>query len=43
MLLYETGHIPGAVKIHWVAGLKDRLIRDYIDDRPDSFQYAERH
>ena len=43
MLLYETGHIPGAVKIDWLADLKDRLIRDYIDDRRGSFQYAERH
>ena len=31
VLLYETGHIPGAVKIDWVADLNDSLIRDYID------------
>jgi thiosulfate/3-mercaptopyruvate sulfurtransferase len=31
ILLYETGHIPGAVKIDWVADLNDPLIRDYID------------
>ncbi len=31
VLLYETGHIPGAVKIDWVADLNDPLIRDYID------------
>jgi thiosulfate/3-mercaptopyruvate sulfurtransferase len=30
-LLYETGHIPGAVKIDWVADLNDPLIRDCID------------
>ncbi|MGA2384857.1 MAG: sulfurtransferase [Gemmatimonadales bacterium] len=30
-LLYETGHIPGAVKIDWVADLNEPLIRDYID------------
>lgn len=29
--LYETGHIPGAVKIDWIADLNDPLIRDYID------------
>jgi thiosulfate/3-mercaptopyruvate sulfurtransferase len=29
--LYETGHIPGAVKIDWVADLNDPLVRDYID------------
>src|SRR5207247_6360013 len=31
ILLYETGHIPGAVKIDWVADLNDPLIRDYSD------------
>ncbi len=31
VLLYETGHIPGAVKIDWVADLNDPLVRDYID------------
>ena len=31
VLLYETGHIPGAVKIDWHADLKDQLARDYID------------
>ena len=31
VLLYETGHIPGAVKIDWVADLNDPLIRDYIE------------
>jgi thiosulfate/3-mercaptopyruvate sulfurtransferase len=31
VLLYEVGHIPGAVKIDWVADLNDALTRDYID------------
>jgi thiosulfate/3-mercaptopyruvate sulfurtransferase len=31
VLLYETGHVPGAAKIDWVADLNDPLIRDYID------------
>ena len=31
VLLYETGHIPGAAKIDWVADLNDPLVRDYID------------
>jgi len=31
VLLYDTGHIPDAVKIDWVADLNDPLIRDYID------------
>jgi thiosulfate/3-mercaptopyruvate sulfurtransferase len=33
VLLYETGHIPGAVKIDWVADLNDPLMRDYIDNQ----------
>jgi thiosulfate/3-mercaptopyruvate sulfurtransferase len=31
LLLYETGHIPGAVKIDWVNDLNDPLVRDYLD------------
>src|SRR5204863_4525283 len=31
ILLYETGHIPGAVKIDWVTELNDPLVRDYVD------------
>ena len=30
-LLYDTGHISGAVKIDWTADLNDHLVRDYID------------
>ncbi len=30
-LLYDTGHIPGAVKIDWTADLNDPITRDYID------------
>ncbi|TAL44985.1 MAG: sulfurtransferase [Salinibacterium sp.] len=30
VLLYETGHIPGAVKIDWHTDLNDPVIRDYI-------------
>jgi thiosulfate/3-mercaptopyruvate sulfurtransferase len=30
VLLYNTGHIPGALKIDWVADLNDSLIRDYL-------------
>ena len=30
VLLYETGHIPGAVKIDWVTDLNDPLVRDYV-------------
>jgi thiosulfate/3-mercaptopyruvate sulfurtransferase len=31
VLLYETGHIPGAVKIDWHADLNDPIVRDYLD------------
>jgi thiosulfate/3-mercaptopyruvate sulfurtransferase len=30
VLLYDTGHIPGAVHIDWRADLQDQLLRDYI-------------
>ena len=31
VLLYETGHIPGAVKIDWHTDLNDPVVRDYVD------------
>jgi thiosulfate/3-mercaptopyruvate sulfurtransferase len=31
VLLYDTGHIPGAVKIDWHADLQAPLERDYLD------------
>ena len=31
VLLYETGHIAGSVKIDWHTDLNDPLTRDYID------------
>lgn len=30
ILLYDTGHIPGAVKIDWHVDLNDPTVRDYI-------------
>ncbi|MEM7536197.1 MAG: rhodanese-like domain-containing protein, partial [Chloroflexota bacterium] len=30
ILLYDIGHIPGAVKIDWHADLNDSLMRDYV-------------
>jgi len=35
VLLYDTGHIPGAVHIDWRADLQDNVIRDYI--KPEKF------
>jgi thiosulfate/3-mercaptopyruvate sulfurtransferase len=31
LLLYETGHIPGAAKVDWVTELNDQVTRDYLD------------
>lgn len=31
VLLYETGHIEGAVKIDWHTELNDPVLRDYLD------------
>jgi len=31
VLLYDTGHIPGAVKIDWHLDLNDPVTRDYVD------------
>jgi thiosulfate/3-mercaptopyruvate sulfurtransferase len=36
ILLYEMGHIPGAVKIDWQGDLQDQVIRDYIN--PEKFE-----
>lgn len=30
VLLYETGHIPGAIKIDWHTELNDPVVRDYL-------------
>jgi thiosulfate/3-mercaptopyruvate sulfurtransferase len=35
VLLYDTGHIPGAVHIDWRADLQDDEIRDYVS--PEGF------
>ena len=31
VLLYQQGHVPGAVKIDWHTDLQDQIVRDYID------------
>ncbi len=31
ILLYETGHIPGSVKVDWHTELNDPITRDYVD------------
>ena len=34
VLLYDTGHIPGALKIDWHADLNDPVVRDYLAPPP---------
>jgi thiosulfate/3-mercaptopyruvate sulfurtransferase len=33
VLLYDTGHIPGAIKIDWHTELNDPVLRDYLDGK----------
>ncbi|MEO6847867.1 MAG: sulfurtransferase [Chthoniobacterales bacterium] len=35
VLLYDTGHVPGAVHIDWRSDLQDNTVRDYIS--PEAF------
>ncbi|QNE34019.1 sulfurtransferase [Leifsonia shinshuensis] len=35
VLLYDTGHIPGSVKIDWHTDLNDPVVRDYVS--PQAF------
>jgi len=35
LLLYDTGHIPGAVHIDWRRDLNDQIVRDYVG--PEDF------
>ncbi len=42
LLLYDTGHVPGAVHIDWRADLNDQLVRDYLG--PEDFaKLCSRH
>jgi len=42
VLLYDTGHIPGAVKIDWHADLNDPLVRDYLDGEQFAARMGEK-
>jgi len=33
VLLYDTGHIPGSVKVDWHTELNDQVTRDYVDPK----------
>jgi thiosulfate/3-mercaptopyruvate sulfurtransferase len=42
VLLYDTGHIPGAVNIDWHVDLNDPIVRDYVG--PEKFaELLSRH
>jgi thiosulfate/3-mercaptopyruvate sulfurtransferase len=42
VLLYDTGHIPGAVKVDWHTELNDPVTRDYVDGEGFSRLCGER-
>lgn len=42
VLLYEVGHIPGAVKIDWHTELNDPVMRDYLDGQQFAQLMAEK-
>ncbi len=42
VLLYETGHIPGAVKVDWHTDLNDPVQRDYISGEKFAELMSER-
>jgi thiosulfate/3-mercaptopyruvate sulfurtransferase len=31
VLLYDVGHVPGAVKVDWHSELQHQVVRDYVD------------
>ena len=44
LLLYDLGHIPGAVRIDWQGDLQDQIIRDYINaEKFAALCSAQRH
>jgi thiosulfate/3-mercaptopyruvate sulfurtransferase len=42
VLLYDTGHVPGAVKVDWHTELNDPVTRDYVDGERFAQLCAER-
>jgi thiosulfate/3-mercaptopyruvate sulfurtransferase len=42
VLLYDTGHIPGAVKVDWHMDLNDPVTRDYLDGEAFARLMSER-
>ena len=33
ILLYETGHVPGAIKVDWQNELQHQVVRDYVNQQ----------
>ncbi len=42
VLLYDTGHIPGALKLDWHQDLNDQVMRDYVDSEQFATVMSER-
>ncbi|HEV7147073.1 MAG TPA: sulfurtransferase [Pedococcus sp.] len=42
VLLYDTGHIPGSLKLDWHQDLNDQLMRDYVDSEQFARVMSER-
>ncbi len=42
VLLYDSGHVPGAVKVDWHTDLNDPVTRDYVDGARFAAVMAER-
>ncbi|AMM22424.1 thiosulfate sulfurtransferase [Frondihabitans sp. PAMC 28766] len=42
VLLYETGHIPGSVKLDWHTDLNDPVLRDYVSAEKFAALMSER-
>jgi len=42
VLLYDTGHIPGAVHVDWRRDLNDQTVRDYVDPKAEFFVTKDR-
>jgi thiosulfate/3-mercaptopyruvate sulfurtransferase len=42
VLLYDTGHVPGSVKVDWHNDLNDPLARDYVDGQRFAEVLSER-
>ena len=42
ILLYSTGHVPGAIKLDWHTELNDAVIRDYLNSEDMAKLFSEK-